>query len=137
MIRSDGLLDTSVVILLPRLVGAELPSQPTISTLTLAELYVGPVAATGRRQVVERQREVRFAEEQFEPIPFDRDAARAYAEVVRSMRAAGRKAASQTTDALISAVALAHGLPLYTCDPADFAVIDGLQVVAVPHPDRN
>ena len=137
MIRANGLLDTSVVILLPRLAGADLPSQPAISTLTLAELYVGPVAATGRRQVAERQREVRFAEEKFDPLPFDAGSARAYAAVVRSMRAAGRKSASRTTDALIASVAMAHGLPLYTCDPADFAGIEGLKVVPVPHPDRN
>jgi hypothetical protein len=32
-------------------------------------------------------------------------------------------------------VALANGLPLYTCNPDDFAGIDGLVVVSVKHPD--
>ena len=36
---------------------------------------------------------------------------------------------------MIAATALANGLAVHTCNPADFAHIDGLQVVAVPHPD--
>ena len=37
-------------------------------------------------------------------------------------------------DVMIAATALANGLPLYTCNPKDFAGIDGLTVVAVPVP---
>ena len=37
---------------------------------------------------------------------------------------------------MIAAIALANGLPLYTCNPADFATIDGLRVIEVAHPDR-
>ena len=37
---------------------------------------------------------------------------------------------------MIAAVALANGLPLYTCNPDDFAGMDGLVVIAVTHPDR-
>jgi hypothetical protein len=37
---------------------------------------------------------------------------------------------------MIAAVALANGLPLYTCNPGDFSSIEGLTVVAVVHPDR-
>ncbi len=36
---------------------------------------------------------------------------------------------------MIAAVALAGGLPLYACNPDDFANIDGLTVVLVPHPN--
>jgi tRNA(fMet)-specific endonuclease VapC len=36
---------------------------------------------------------------------------------------------------MIAATALANGLPLYTCNPADFADIDDLDVIAVPIPD--
>jgi predicted nucleic acid-binding protein len=36
---------------------------------------------------------------------------------------------------MIAATALANGLPLYTCNPADFAAIDELQVIAVSVPD--
>jgi hypothetical protein len=37
---------------------------------------------------------------------------------------------------MIAAVAVAHDLPLYTCNHEHFAGIDSLRVVAVPHPDR-
>ena len=33
-------------------------------------------------------------------------------------------------------LAATNGLALYTCNPDDFAGIDGLALVAVPHPDR-
>jgi predicted nucleic acid-binding protein len=35
---------------------------------------------------------------------------------------------------LIAAIAVANGLPLYTCNPADFPGIDGLVVRTVPGP---
>jgi len=37
---------------------------------------------------------------------------------------------------MIAATALANGLAVHTCNPGDFAGIDGLNVVAVPHPDH-
>lgn len=40
------------------------------------------------------------------------------------------------TRAKIAAVALANDLPLYTCNLDDFAGIDALDIVAVPHPDH-
>jgi tRNA(fMet)-specific endonuclease VapC len=36
---------------------------------------------------------------------------------------------------MIAATALANDLPVYTCNPADFAGIDELTVVAVPVSD--
>jgi tRNA(fMet)-specific endonuclease VapC len=36
---------------------------------------------------------------------------------------------------MIAATALANGLPVYTCNPGDFAPIDGLEVIAIPHRD--
>jgi predicted nucleic acid-binding protein len=35
---------------------------------------------------------------------------------------------------MIAAVAIANGLPLYTCNPRDFRDIDGLEVVEVVVP---
>ena len=46
----------------------------------------------------------------------------------------GRSLASPIA-AIIAGIALANDLPLFTCNPQDFAGIDGLSVVAVPHPD--
>ncbi|MGH8921723.1 MAG: hypothetical protein ACRDZY_05770 [Acidimicrobiales bacterium] len=35
---------------------------------------------------------------------------------------------------MIAATAIANALPIYTYNPSDFAAIDGLTVVDVPHP---
>jgi predicted nucleic acid-binding protein len=35
---------------------------------------------------------------------------------------------------MVAATAVANGLPVYTCNPADFSGIDDLTVVAVPVP---
>ena len=132
-----GLLDTSTLILLPRLGDpAGLPEHPLISAITLAELSVGPLVAADEEERAARQAHLQQAEADFDPIPFDDDAARAFAQVAASLRRAGRKASARAYDAMIAAVALANGLPLYTCNPDDFAGIDGLTVVAVAHPDR-
>jgi predicted nucleic acid-binding protein len=132
--RARGLLDTSTVILLGRLADATvLPDEPLISTVTLAELSVGPLLAEGEEGAA-RQAHLQQAEADFRPLPFDADAARAFGRVAASLRRAGRKSSSRAYDAMIAATALANGLPLYTCDPADFAEIDGLDVIAVPVP---
>jgi tRNA(fMet)-specific endonuclease VapC len=38
---------------------------------------------------------------------------------------------------MIAATAMANELPIYTCNPADFSGIDGLDVVTVPIPDGS
>jgi predicted nucleic acid-binding protein len=37
---------------------------------------------------------------------------------------------------MIAATAIANELPLYTCNPADFTDITGLEVVTVPLPAK-
>ena len=131
-----GLLDTSAVILLPRLVDPRsLPAEPLISTITLAELSVGPLVATDDVERAARLAHLQQAEADFVPLPFDADAARAFGQVAASLRRSGRKTSARTYDAMIAAIALANELPLYTCNPDDFVGIDGLTVVAIPHPD--
>jgi hypothetical protein len=49
---------------------------------------------------------------------------------------AGRKTTASAYDALIAAVAVANGLPVYTCNAADFDGIDGLHVVPVSVADE-
>jgi predicted nucleic acid-binding protein len=73
-------------------------------------------------------------ETDFQPLPFDADAARAFGRVAASLRRVGRETSARTYDAMIAAVAIAHQLPLYTCNPRDFQHIDGLEVVTVPMP---
>ena len=131
-----GLLDTSTLILLPRLTDPDLlPAEALISAVTLAELSVGPLVATGREREL-RQAVLQQAESDFAPLPFDADAARVFGRIAASLRRSGRKPAARAYDAMIAAIAVANGLPLYTCNPQDFTGIDGLLVVAVPHPEH-
>lgn len=131
-----GLLDTSTLILLPRLLDSPvLPRRSLISAITLAELSVGPLVATDDAERSVRLANLQEAEADFDPLPFDADAARAFGQVAASLRRSGRKASARTCDAMIAAVALANELPLITCNPADFTGIEGLTVVAIPHPD--
>ena len=132
------MLDTSTVILLSRIRDATLlPAEPVITAVTLAELSVGPLVARTDEERVARQAHLQQAETDFDPIPFDAAAARAFGGVAASLRRTGRKGAARAYDAMIAATALANGLPVYTCNPADFAGIDGLEVVAIPHPDAG
>lgn len=127
-----GLLDTSALILLPRIDDpADLPDEPLISTITLAELTVGPLVATSDAERVARQAHLQQAESDFDPLPFDAQAARAFGAVAVSLRRSGRKTRARAFDALIAAIALANDLPVYTANPDDFAGVDGLEVVAV------
>lgn len=131
-----GILDTSTVILLPRLAEASaLPAEPLITAVTLAELSVGPLVARDDGERAARQAVLQQAEADFDPLPFDAQAARAFGRVAASLRRAGRKPAARAYDAMIAASAVAHDLPVYTCNPADFSGIDGLDVVAVRAPD--
>lgn len=131
------MLDTSTVILLGRLANpAGLPDESVVSVITLAELSVGPHVARTARERVARQAHLQQAEADFETIPFDAAAARAFGRVAASLRAGGRKPAARAYDALIAATAIANSLPLYTCNPDDFAAIDELTVHPVPHPDH-
>lgn len=132
-----GLFDTSTVILLPRLRDPlALPDAPLISAITLAELSVGPLVASTDTERAARLAHLQQAEADFEPLAFDADAARAFGQVAASLRRAGRKASARAYDAMIAAIAIANGLPLYTCNPGDFSGIEGLDVVAVAHPDE-
>ncbi len=105
-----------------------------ISAITLAELSVGPLAATDETERAGRLAHLQQAEADFDPLPFDADAARAFGLVAASLRRSGRKTSARAYDAMIAAIAVANGLPLYTCNPADFSGMDGLTVVAIPIP---
>ncbi len=132
-----GILDTSTLLLLGRIEEVDqLPSEPMITAITLAELSVGPLVASSDRERAARQARVQQAETDFEPLSFDAAAARTFGRVAAGLRAAGRKPAARAYDAMIAAIAVSHHLPLHTCNPSDFIAIDELDVIAVPHPDH-
>ncbi len=133
--RARGVLDTSTVILLQHLTDANaLPEEPLITAVTLAELAVGPLVTNDEGDRAARQVHLQQAEADFVPLPFDAAAARAFGRVASSLRRAGRKTSARAYDAMIAATALANDLPVYTCNPDDFAGIEGLEVIAVPVP---
>lgn len=133
--HARGVLDTSTVILLPSITDATtLPLEPLITTITLAELSVGPLVARDDDERAARQAHLQQAEADFTPLPFDAAAARTFGRVAASLRRAGRTPAARAYDAMIAATALSKELPVYTANPADFRDIDGLEVVSVEVP---
>jgi len=131
-----GVLDTSTVIRLGQITDPDsLPLEPVITTVTLAELSVGPLVTTDDTVRAIRQAHLQQAEASFEPLPFDAAAARAFGGVSASLRRAGRKTAARAYDAMIAAIAISRQLPLYTCNPSDFEGIVGLEVVPVDIPE--
>ena len=131
-----GLLDTSVFITLERSPATPLPREIAISSVSLAELAAGPHATQDPIERARRQDRLQRIEATFDPLPFDAGAARAYGRIYATVTAAGRKAREQrVVDLLIAATALAADLPLYTCNPGDFDVLDDLlEVVPVSAP---
>ena len=112
--RARGLIDTSVLVDLESINPAQLPHEVSVSAITMAELSAGPHAATTMDERARRQDRLQRAEAAFEPLPFDREAARSYGRVYAAVAAAGRKPRGRAVDLLIAAVAVANELPLFT-----------------------
>ena len=138
-----GLLDTNIMILRSRIAPEELPDEMAISAVTLAELSAGPheVRPDTEQDVyveaAERARRLdvlQRAEHEFDPIPFDADAARACGRVTAAV--AGRKPRRRAADLMIAATAIVAELPLYTTNPDDFVGLDHLvTVIPVTRPE--
>ncbi len=126
-----AILDTSALIALRDHGPTDLPDEPLITAITLAELSVGPLVATSDLERARRQLLLQTAETSFQPLPFDEQAARVFGLVAAELRAGGGTRRARSYDALIAAIALANSLPVYTSNPADFAGISGLKVVPV------
>jgi predicted nucleic acid-binding protein len=117
-----GVLDTNAVIRLGEVDPQRLPTESVITTVTLAELTVGPLVAVDPADRAARQQHLQQAEADFgDPLPFDAAAARAFGPIAAALRAAGRKPKARTFDAMIAAVAISEDLPLYTFNAKDFA----------------
>ncbi|MER7251403.1 type II toxin-antitoxin system VapC family toxin [Kribbella sp. NPDC000426] len=142
--HQQGLLDTNIMILRKWVDPAELPGEIAISAITLAELSAGPHEVRGNDEqddydeYAERARRMdvlQRAENEFDPIPFDADAARIYGRVCAAVVSAGRKPRRRVADLMIAAIAIAENLPLFTTNPDDFTGLDGLlTVVPVTRP---
>ncbi|WP_239341803.1 type II toxin-antitoxin system VapC family toxin [Frankia sp. CiP3] len=140
----QGLLDTNILILRRWVNVAELPDEMAISVVTLAELSAGPhqVRRNDEQDLydehAERARRMEIlqrVENEFDPIPFDAEAARVYGRLSAAIVAAGRKPRRRIADLMIAATAVAEGLPLFTTNPSDYTGLErGLRVVPVTRP---
>jgi predicted nucleic acid-binding protein len=91
--------------------------------------YDEPAERAGRLEILQR------AESEFDPVPFDAEAARIFGRVTAAVIAASRKPRGRAVDLMIAATAIANGLPLYTTNPADFTGLDTLiRIVPVTRP---
>jgi predicted nucleic acid-binding protein len=133
-----GLLDTNILILRQWINPAELPARMAISALTLAELSAGPheVRSNAEQQDYDEHEErarrleiLQRVENEFDPIPFDAEAARIYGRIAAAVIAAGRKPRRRLADQMIAATAIASGLSLYTTNPADYKGLDKLLTI--------
>jgi predicted nucleic acid-binding protein len=135
MDTTAGLLDTCVVIELggDRVDPGDLPEQQWITSVTLGELSVGPLAAATPRERGQRQLRLQVVEATFAQsiLPYDADAARTFGRVVADVIATGRTSRSRTSDLQIAAIAITHDLPLHTINVDDFHGINDLQLVPV------
>ena len=131
-----GVLDTNAVILLERLDPDELPAEPVITVISLAELSVGPLVADDPQERAARQLRLQEVEAAFEPLVLDAEAARHFGRVAADLRRSGRKTTARALDAMIAAIALANGLDVYTCNPDDFSGISELEIIPLTHPTR-
>lgn len=131
------MIDTSVVIDLERIDPADLPVELAVSAVTLGELAAGPHATTDPGERARRQDRLQRAESTFDPVPFDAASARAYGRIYAAVAASGRKARGRrAVDLLIAATALGVGVPLYTCNPENFARLEAMLVVVAVSPAR-
>ena len=142
--HEQGLLDTNILILRRWIDPAELPDEMAISAITLAELSAGPheVRRNDEQDTYDEHTErarrldvLQRAESEFDPVPFDVEAARIYGRVSAAVIASGRKPRRRMVDLMIAATAIAEDLPLFTTNPDDFRGLhDLLTVVAVTRP---
>ncbi|NSC21778.1 type II toxin-antitoxin system VapC family toxin [Streptomyces albus subsp. chlorinus] len=143
--HEQGLLDTNIMILRKWIDADELPAEMAISAITLAELSAGPHQVRGSDEQndydehAERARRMdvlQRAENEFDPIPFDVEAARIYGRICAAVVSAGRKPRRRVADLMIAATAAAEELPLFTTNPDDFKGLDDVvTIVPVTRPE--
>jgi hypothetical protein len=140
----QGLLDTNVLVLRRWVDPTELPDEMAISAVTLAELSAGPhqVRPNSEQDMYDEHEErarrteaLQRAESEFDPVPFDAEAARIYGRVTAAVVTAGRKPRRRIADLMIAATAISENLPLYTTNPGDYTGLEKLvRVVPVTRP---
>lgn len=130
--HKSGVLDTCAYIDLAVLDPAKLPAIPEITAITMAELHQGVALAKDAVTRAARTEMLGAAILEFDPLPFDAEAATRYGTLVALTLEANRNPRPRRIDLMIAAIASARGLPLYTRNEVDFKGLhDMVEVVAV------
>lgn len=125
----EGVLDTWAYIDLGVLIPESLPVAPELTAVTLAELQLGVAMAKDPASRAARMERLGAAVADFDPLPFDGDAAARYGTLVALTIAANRDPRPRRMDLMIAAIASVRGLPLYTRNAEDFKGLEGAVVV--------
>ncbi|MFZ4282435.1 type II toxin-antitoxin system VapC family toxin [Streptomyces rhizosphaericola] len=127
-----GVLDTCTYIDLDLLEPERLPALPALTAISLAELQQGVAMAGDPLVRTARMEKLGAAVADFEPLPFDADAAARYGTLVALVLAARRDPRPRRLDLMIAAIASVRELPLYTRNADDFKGLESaVTVVAV------
>jgi hypothetical protein len=115
-----------------------------ISAITLAELSAGPhqIRPNGEQDLYDKHEErarrteaLQRAENEFDPVSFDAEAARVNGRVSAAVVGAVRKPRRRIADLMIAATAIAEELPLFTTNPGDYTGLEKLiRIVTVTRP---
>ncbi|PXY19470.1 twitching motility protein PilT [Prauserella muralis] len=128
----SGVLDTCTYLDLDVLDPAVLPEIPEITAITLAELHQGVAMAKDPAARAARTELLGAAIVEFEPLPFNGEAAARYGSLTALVVVARRDPRPRKLDLMIAAIASTNGLPLFTRNPANFRGLDDVvTVVAV------
>ncbi|HEX6360299.1 type II toxin-antitoxin system VapC family toxin [Actinophytocola sp.] len=125
----SGVLDTRTYIDLGQLDPALLPEVPEITAITMAELQQGVAMAKNAITRAARTELLGAAIVDFDPLPFDGEAAARYGTLVALTIEAKRDPRPRRLDLMIAAIASARALPLFTRNVDDFAGLDDMVTI--------
>ncbi|MEU2246931.1 type II toxin-antitoxin system VapC family toxin [Streptomyces sp. NPDC019224] len=123
------MLDTCAYIDLDLLRAEDLPVFPVLTAVTMAELQQGVAMAKDAAARAGRMEKLGAAVADFEPLPFDGEAAARYGSLVSLVLAAGRDPRPRRMDLMIAAIASVGELPLFTRNADDFKGLEGVLTV--------
>lgn len=125
---SRALLDTSV------LIGANAPSEleGAISAASIAELHFGVLVAHDDAERARRTQRLGVIEATFDPLPLDAAVAREWGRLAAAVAQRGGPPRRRAMDLAIAATANVAGVPLLTCNDADFTILADLVNVQTP-----
>jgi predicted nucleic acid-binding protein len=125
----SGVLDTCTYIDLGQLDPVFLPEVPEITAITMAELQQGVAMAKNAITRAARTELLGTAMVDFDPLPFDGEAAARYGMLVALTNEAKRDPRPRRLDLMIAAIASTHNLPLFTRNSDDFAGLEDMVTV--------